>query len=102
MKLNNENFTCAVLAMGTIFTCAVLGKTLYKVENEKAALESVKKELLEKDPAKYAITMEKAGSMTDTESKTFIWEQALKEVNDSLRNNSSMAYTNYAKGGIIK
>ena len=81
---------------------ALICKTVYKVANEKATLDSVKKELQEKNPAKYAITMEKTGTMTDIESKTFIWEQALKEVNDSLRNNSSFAYTNYANGGIIK
>ena len=102
MNLNQNTICTGVAGIWTLLSVAVFANTIHRIDKEETALEKIKTEIREKDPARYARTMEKVGTMTDTESKTFMWNQALNEMNDSLRNAASDASANYAKGVLIK
>lgn len=101
MKFGVKELSATCIGILMFTTAAIVGHTTYMFKKSETDLEAIKTEIRNKDPERYAKTMEKAGMMTDFESKTFLWEKALKEMNDSLITAVSDAKSNYAKGSLM-
>ena len=97
----HPNDKVAMAGAGLLLTMATgLGCLILKDAVKEDVTEKFKTEIREKDPARYAKTMEKSGMMNTEESRNFLWENAYKQMHDSLNNLASEAKTNYSKASM--